>query len=83
MVVDNVHKVPAELDVENPLDENNDHSHGLAHFRPWFVSADNPSSNQGTANTMTRLYKASKEVLRHSYPFFKMDIDPWMKWLRV
>ena len=83
MAVDNVRKMPAELDEPNPLEENRDHSRGLKNFRPWFVSADNPSSNEGTANTMTRIFKAGREVLRHSYLFARMDIDPWMKWLRV
>ena len=83
VVIDDVRKVPAELDNPNPADENQDHSRGLRNLRPWFVSADNPASNQGTANTMTRIYKAGRPILEHSYMFACMDIDPWMKCLRV
>lgn len=83
VVIDNVRKVPAELDAPNPTDENHDHSRGLKNFRPLMVSADHPSSNEGTANTMTRVFKMCKDVLQHSYVFARVDIDPWMKWLRV
>ena len=59
------------------------HSRGLINFRPMFVSADNPSSNVGCMNALTRMVKESKELLKVVYPIFRVDVDPWMKCLRV
>lgn len=83
VVRDNVRRIPAQLDQPNPQDENKNHDRGLKNFKPWFVSPDHPASNQGTANIMTRIYKECKQVLQHSYILSRMDVDPWMKWLRV
>lgn len=83
VVRDVVQRVPAQLDHPLPTDDNKDHSRGLKHFIPWFVSADNPSSNQGTANTFTRIIRDCKENLKKSYIYLRIDGDPYMKVLRV
>lgn len=60
-----------------------DDSHGLKQFRPWFVTADNPSSNFGTANVITRIFKELRELLGSKYAYLRFDVDLFQKWLRV
>ena len=83
VVKDVVKRVPAQLDVPSASDDNKDHSRGLKHFIPWFVSSDNPASNQGTANTFSRIVRDCQDILDHSYLYIKIDADPYMKILRV
>lgn len=87
VVRENISTVPASVqiqgDKQDEKDENQDHSRGLKHFRPWFVSADDPSSNFGTTNTIVRFFKEGMEALKRKYLYVRMDVDLWMKWLRV
>lgn len=88
VVRQNITTIPAsaqfdQVNVSGQPDENKDHARGLRNFRPWFVSGDNPSSNFGALNSMLRLFKEALDVLNRRYLYVRIDVDLYMKWLRV
>lgn len=56
---------------------------GLSLYRPFMVSNQNTGSNKGLANVLTKILQLVSGLLATSYFYLRVDVDIYMKILRV
>ena len=60
------------------------HDRGLRDFLPYAVTPHNSASNIGSANMFADVLRgASYALKRREYPFIRVDVAIYMKWLMV
>ena len=81
VVAEGIATIPVRTKRKDPPDVKD--SCGLSNFRPWQISGRNCGSNEGTASIMTKIFHACRPLLTTSYSYVRMDVDLYMKWMRV
>jgi hypothetical protein len=78
-VLNEVSTVPVSL-ADNKVETS---QAGLQLYRPWKISGHNSASNAGAASIFTTIFHALLPLLPSSYGYVRMDVDLYMKWMRV
>lgn len=81
VVREKIASIPLESKIRLPSDE--DRPRGLSNYRPFKVSKHNTASNEGLANIFIQMIKLTSDVVQKEYFYLRVDVDLYMKIIRV